>query len=158
MWKPRWKYWIKSAIYLSWKRWTATQESKGSSFPIVKCSECGLPIQSNNLKRHVRNKHSPSQYKPSAACADKDLAIYMVLKYRSGLLHPIHVQKLLHGSADSKIFYENNFCMDFMRICGKSGLAYEMYEHFKIVDGLNIYIFSWACTIKWNRVANIRWE
>ena len=40
---------------------------KGSSFPIVKCSECGLSIRSNNLKRHVRNKHSSSQYKPSVA-------------------------------------------------------------------------------------------
>ena len=92
---------------------------KGSSFPIVKSSECGLSIQSNNLKRHVRNKHSPSQYKPSVACADKDLAIYMVPKDRSGLRYPIHVQKLLHGSADCKIFCEKNFCIDFMRICGK---------------------------------------
>ena len=40
---------------------------KSSSFPIVKCSECGLSIRSNNLKRHVRNKHSSSQYKPSVA-------------------------------------------------------------------------------------------
>ena len=63
----------------------------------------------------------------------------MVKKYRSGLRYPIHVQKLLHGSADCKIFCENNFCMDFMRICGKSGLAYEMCEHLKMVDGLNTY-------------------
>ena len=91
---------------------------KGSSFPIVKCSECGLSIRSNNLKRHIRNKHSSSQYKPFVAHVDKDLAIYMVPKYRSGLRYPIHVQKLLHGSADCKIFCENNFCMDFMRICG----------------------------------------
>ena len=48
---------------------------KGSSFPIVKCSECGLSIRSNNLKRHVRNKHSSSRYKPFVACVDKDLAI-----------------------------------------------------------------------------------
>ena len=79
------------------------------------------------MKRYVRNKHSPSKYKPSVACADKDLAIYMVPKYRSGLLYPIHVQKLLHGSADCKTFCENNFCMDFMSICVKSGLAYETF-------------------------------
>ena len=85
---------------------------KGSSFPIVKCSECGLSIRSNNLKRHVRNKHPSSQYKPSVACVDKDLAIYMVPKYRSGLRYHINVQKSLHGSADCKIFCENNFCMD----------------------------------------------
>ena len=91
---------------------------KGSSFPIVKCSECGLSIRSSNLKRLVRNKHSSSQYKPSVACVDKDLAICMVRKYRSGLRYPIHVQKLLHDSSDCKIFCENNFCMDFMRICG----------------------------------------
>ena len=112
---------------------------KSSSFPIVKFSECGLSIRSNNLKRHVRNKHSSSQYKPSVACVDKDFAIYMVPKYRSGLKYPIHLQKLLHGSADCKIFCKNNFCMDFIGICGKSGLAYEMCEHLKMVDGLNTY-------------------
>ena len=58
---------------------------------------------------------------------------------RKGLRYPIHVQKLLHCSADCKIFCENNFCMDFMRICGKSGLAYEICEHLKMVDGLNTY-------------------
>ena len=71
------------------------------------------------MKRHVRNKHSSSQYKTSVACVDKSLAKYMVKKYRSGLRYPIHVQKLLHGSADCKIFCEKNFCIDFMRICGK---------------------------------------
>ena len=63
----------------------------------------------------------------------------MVPKDRSGLRYPIHVQKLLHGSADCKIFCENNCYMDSIRICGKSGLAYEIYEHLKMVDGLNTY-------------------
>ena len=92
---------------------------KGSSFPIVKCPECGLSIPSNNLKRHVRNKYSSSQYKSYAVYVDKDLAIDMVLKYRSGLWYPIHAQKLLHGFDNCKIFCVNNVCKDSKRICRK---------------------------------------
>ena len=79
------------------------QGKKGTSFPIVKCSESGLLIRSNSLKRHVKNNHSSSQWKPFLACVDKDLAIYMVSKYHSGFWYPIQVQKLLHGSDDCEI-------------------------------------------------------
>ena len=33
-------------------------------------------------------------------------------------------------------FVKTNFCLDFMEICGKSGLGYEMCEHLKMVEKL----------------------
>ena len=76
-------------------------------------------------------KHSSSQY--------GHLAIYMNPKHRSGSQYHIHIQKLFHGSDDCKILLEKNFCMDFIPICWKSGLAYERCEHLKIVDDLKMY-------------------
>ena len=38
--------------------------------------------------------------------------------------------------ASVNCFVKTNFCLDFMEICGKSGLGYEMCEHFKMVEKL----------------------
>ena len=73
---------------------------------------------------HFRSKHQTLHCMPSVVCADKALGIYMVPKSKSGVLRPIHVQKCFRKPDQSKLFCENNFCMNFIGICGKSGLGY----------------------------------
>ena len=110
---------------------------KRSYISKVKCTECGLTSRKNNLKRHFRSKHQTLQCMPSAVCVDKALGIYIVPKSKSGVLRPIHVQKCFRKPDHCKLFCENNFCMEFMEICGKSGLGYEMREHLNMVENLN---------------------
>ena len=74
---------------------------------------------------------------PSAVCADKALGIFMVPKFKSRVLRPIHVQKCFRKPDQCKLFCKNNFCMDFLGTCGTSSLAYEMCEHLKMVENLN---------------------
>ena len=110
---------------------------KRNHIPKVKCTECGLALRKNNLNHHFRSQHQTLQCIPSAVCVDKALGIYMVPKSKSGALRPIHVQKCFRKPDQCKLFCKNNFCMDFMGICGKSGLGYEMCEHLKMVENLN---------------------
>ena len=102
------------------------QKIKRNYIPKVKCTECGLTLQKNNLKRHFRSKYQTLQCMPSAVCVDKALGIYMVPKSKSGVLRPIYVQKCFRNPGQCKLFCENNFCMDFIGICGKSDLGYGM--------------------------------
>ena len=110
---------------------------KKNRIPNGKCTECGLALRKNNLQSHFRSKHQTLQCMPSAVCVDKALRIYMVPKSKSGVLWLIRVQKCFRKPYQCKLFCENNFYMDFMGICGKSGLGYEMCEHLKMVENLN---------------------
>ena len=92
---------------------------KRNHIPKVKCTECGLTLRKNNLRRHFRSKHQTLQCMPSAVCVDKALGIYMVPKSKSEVLRPIHVQKCFRKADRYKLFCENKFCMCFMGICGK---------------------------------------
>ena len=76
---------------------------------------------------------------PSVVCVDKALGIYMVPKSKSGVLRPILVHKCFRKPDQCKLFCENDICMDFMGIRGKSGLGYEMCEYLKMVENLNIF-------------------
>ena len=100
------------------------KKSKEITFTKIKCTECGLTLRKNNLRRHFRSKNQTLQCMPSAVCVDQALGISMVPKSKSGVLRPIHVQKCFRKPDQSKLFCESNFCMDFMGICGKSGLGY----------------------------------
>ena len=113
------------------------QKIKRNYIPKIKCTECGLTLRKNNLKRDFRSKHQTLQCMSSAVCVDKALGTFMVPKSKSRVLRPIHVQKCFRKPDQCKLFCENNFCMDFMRICRKSSLAYEMCEHLKMVENLN---------------------
>ena len=77
---------------------------------------------------------------PSAVCVDKALGIYMAPKSKLGVLRPVHVQKCFRKPDQCKLFFENNFCMEFIGICRKSGLCYEMCEHLKMVENLNMLL------------------
>ena len=69
------------------------QKIKRNYIPKVKCTECGLTLRKNNLKRHFRSKHQTLQCMPSAVCVDKALGIHIVPKSKSGVLRHMHVQK-----------------------------------------------------------------
>ena len=86
------------------------------------CPICKKTVRQKG--NHFRSKHQTLHCMPSVVFVDKALGIYMVPKSKSGVLRPIHVQKCFRKPDQSKLFCENNFCMDFMGICGKSGQGY----------------------------------
>jgi len=63
--------------------------------PNVTCDICQITLREDYLKRQT--KHQKSMQSDSI-CVDEKNAIFMVMKSKSGVPFPIHVQKLLHGN------------------------------------------------------------
>lgn len=92
----------------------------------VKCHECGDSMWRQNLKNHIARVHTPKEeVVPSAlyegACVDKQNGVYLISETRTGVQHPIHVQKLIRGNAPAMIYCESKECLVERTIKGMSG-------------------------------------
>ena len=91
-----------------------------------KCPHCSEKMLSKNLKVHISRKHSPSlttevkEKNHEGVCVDRKNGIYLVSEKSSGVLYPIHVQKLISGNKDTKIYCESKKCIIQKTIAGIS--------------------------------------
>ena len=85
------------------------------------CDLCGKLMRADSIGRHMKNIHAIDE-RISAVCVDREHAIFMVPKSKSGVGYPIHVKKLLHGTENKELFCESQKCMDMMAVCTHSGM------------------------------------
>ena len=92
----------------------------------VQCEQCDHPpMHRKNLKTHCKRKHeaiqSPVPDAHNGVCVDKNHGIYLVSESRTGVQHPIHVQKLWRTNSVAKVFCESRKCMVDKTISDQSG-------------------------------------
>ena len=96
------------------------------------CPICQKVMRNDCLNRHFKTRHSKTRT-PQSVCVDKLNAIYMVPKNVTGVMYPIHVQKLLQ-SPTPKVFCEEASCSDLMKVCEHSGIRNVMCAHLNKVN------------------------
>ena len=113
---------------------------KKASGEKVACSECNLVLYRKNMKEHILRKHTENvnrqylNHMHEGRCIDKTNGVYLVSETRSGIQHPIHVQKLIRGNFPPKIFCESKKCDVDKTIMANSGEPTFECDHLKSVN------------------------
>ena len=90
-------------------------------------------MRKDSIRKHKLGAHN-IEIRIGCVCVEKERAIFMVPKAKSGVAHPIHVQKMLHGSQEKRIFCEVDECKEMMTLCARSGMREVECEHLKRVS------------------------
>ena len=79
------------------------------------CPICQKVMRNDCLNQHFKTRHSKTRT-PRSVCVDKLNVIYMVPKDVTGVMYPIHLQKLLQIPTP-KVFCKEASCSDLMKVC-----------------------------------------